>query len=179
MPLRFKQYLQEDSAPENKWGYNLLQWGCIKLWGGVLYLDYPHLPRGPGNLSFVENAFRDLARDVKEGNDEEVDDFNEWAQEGMKTKGNKAPNLTKELYDKIMRTAERETTKPLTLHREGKIFDNGWTSTSLTSRKAGVGDSGTEQHTFEIPVGTKVIFADGIADKDEVIVDSAILKALK
>lgn len=161
-----------ESAFQNKWGYSKLQFAMIRAWGGVLYLDYDQLPSGPGNLAAISGDIEEYLNAVKQDDEDTVAEFEEWFQEGAK-KGGKA-YLTKQAFDTVMHTAERALDKELVVYKTGNGDRSKARWISTTTRKGAYQDYGAEA-SYTLPKGTKVIFADGIADNDEVIIHTSEL----
>ena len=168
----FKEHLSEASrVTKNKWGYDKFQWFMIRQWGSILYMDYEGLKPGPVNMKELEKHIDDYIEIVKSGDTDEAYEFDDWVQEGMRSNGK--PLLTKTAFDKIMVSAERKIPKPITVYKSGKKTHSGdrWISTTLQKDAPRYSDYG-DTETFELPKGTPVIFADGIADGDEVIINT-------
>ena len=161
-----------ESLYANKWGYSKIQFAAIRLWGGVLYLDYDSLPLGQGNLDQFSVEVNDYLSALKSNDEDAIVEFEEWCQEGAK-KGGKSL-LTKQVFDSILHSAERTIDKEIVIFKSGKKnhTSDRWISTTLA--KGRYSDLGDEQQ-YTLPVGTKVIFADGIADEDEVIIHTSKL----
>ena len=161
-----------ESVFQNKWGYTKLQFAMIKAWGGLLYLDYNQLPNGQGNLDAISSDIDEYLNAVKQDDIDAVADFEEWFQEGAKKGGKVHP--TKQAFDKVMHTAERALDTELVVYKtgDGDRTTARWIST--TTRKGAYQDYGNET-MYTLPKGTKVIFADGIADDDEVIIHTSEL----
>jgi hypothetical protein len=157
---------------QNKWGYDKFQYAMIKMWGGVLYLDYEYLPRGQGNIKNLEAEVNEYLDAHKRNDLESVQDLEEWFQDGAKRNGKVF--FTQDMLDDVLHSAETAITAPITVYKSGeKTHKNDrWISTTLDSDQ--YKHMGKEQK-YDLPVGTKVVFADGIADKNEVIIHTSEL----
>lgn len=166
---------------EKQFGYSKIQWFFIKQWGRILYLGYRGLPSGPitpsGKLIEYVNEYIDILKGKKSEMDEM--EFEEWVQEGMSV--DKKILLTKETLDSIFHSCEVPLKEELTVYKTGKTKfpENNPRWISVTTREdydySWTGDP-KNRSTYVLPKGTKVIYADGIADDNEIIIHSEELK---
>lgn len=150
-------------------GYSKIQYAMIRLWGGILYLEYDNLPSGSGNLKAISEDIDDYLDALEQHDEDLIEELEEWFQEGA-YKNDKAC-LTKTLYDEIMHSAEREIDSELIVYKSGNKTGDSDRWKSFTTDKDGYSHLGN-QTTYILPKGTKVIYADGIADKNEIIIHS-------
>lgn len=147
---------------------------CYTPMGFFLYMDYDYLPSGSGDIKELNNQIEYYIELINKNDEEEILDFDDWVQEGMSINGKKI--LTKNLYDKIMKSAQYSIKTPLTVYKTGINNNNKkrWISTTLN--KGLYKNWEGEEQEYVLPKGTKVIHADGIADNKEVIIHSTELK---
>lgn len=168
----FKNFLAESSNFSNKFGYDSNQFTMIKLWGALLYLGYDNLPGGPGYLNELKPHLLKYLQALEDEDDDEREELNDWFDEGAKMNGKAL--LTKNLVDKVFHSCEKEIDEELIVYKSGEKThkDDRWISTST---KKGQYKSYGPEVEYKLPIGTKVIFADGIADKNEVIINTSEL----
>lgn len=135
--------------------------------GDILYLDYDHLPRGKSSRA----ELRPHLSDYVEGDRAEQEELADWFQEGAPLKGGKHV-FTKDILDDIFHSCEKTLTEELVVYKSGERTHSGdrWISTSTL--KGAYKDLGKEVK-ITLPKGAKVIFADGIADDHEVIINTS------
>jgi uncharacterized ParB-like nuclease family protein len=158
----------------NNLGYDELQEAMIDLWGNQLYLNYDYLPSGAGNIETVKEDIHEYLTGDQHTRDVLMDKF---------ANGGRDLSLTVELVDSILHSCEREITEPMVIykypffgHRDTKR-PRGWISTTtIKDQYKGQYDTTDIPHEFmeqvwELPIGTRVIYAGGIADSDEIIIN--------
>lgn len=186
---KIDKYLTEKVSSgyfKNKYGYDKYTYFAILLWGATMYIDYDNMPSGSGNMKELEEAVNEFLVHLKNNNGDinasEVAEMIEWFCEGAPlTDGSYV--LSKKLYDKLMINGQTKLNHELNVIKRSsdkitKIKPNRWMSFTMSdlSKNAWHGD-----HTLEytLPKGTKVIFADSIADDYEVIINSNEILKLK
>ena len=164
----FKQFLIESS-------YNLLQTFVIKAWGKLLYLDYLSLPEGSDESSNPEliSLAKEYEAAEKTKDETKIDELDDWINEGCKMKNGKYL-LSKKTIDIILSSAQHKAGKTFTLyrfdHKENKLKPNAWISMTRNSK----GYSGNST-AYEIKPDDLIIDAHGLADDQEVIINTNIL----
>lgn len=164
----FKQFLVESS-------YTALQTFVIKAWGKLLYLDYLSLPEGSDESSNHEliKLAKEYEAAEKSGDEDQIDELDDWINEGCKMKNGKYL-LSKKTIDAILSSAQHKAGKNLTLyrfdHQENKLKPNAWISMTRNSK----GYSGNST-TYEIKPEDLIIDAHGLADDQEVIINTNLL----
>ena len=159
--------------------YSDLQKAMIMSWGRILYLGYKQLPIGKGNKSELLKEIKFYFKAIEDGDEDEILDFEEWFQEGCPVKENGVRTflLTKDLLDEIFQSCETEISEPLVVAKFGKRTSTAerWTSVT-TDINTDVYNRLGDKNVYTLPVGTKVIFTNDLADKDEIIINNKYLK---
>jgi hypothetical protein len=160
----FKQFLRESS-------YSKIQAFMITCWGRLLYLDYELLPHGPDQSKTKE--FLKVIDDWNNADQDEQEGLDEWISEGGKQKdGTKL--FSRETVDAVLHQAQHKALNDFDLYRfdhtPSKLRANSWIS--LTRKDTGYDG---ERSVFHIKAGTPIIDAHGLADNDEVIMNTTDL----
>lgn len=174
--MRLKQYIYESLDPslyKNKYGYGPFTFFAIYLWGALLYMTEHYLPN---TKSYDESQAEEFAietlKHIKSGNKLEIEKEMDWWSDGAPIDNGRIL-LTRQLFDKWISKAEKQISKPLIIKRYSKnmkqIDKNRWMSFTIGTES--YSHQGPE-HIYELQKGAKVIYADGIADKDEIIIRS-------
>jgi hypothetical protein len=144
--------------------------GLIMAWGHVLYLGYHDIPKSILKIvdeKTTKNKFEEYYYNAE--NDEDLQD---WMTDEPPTmnKGfalfdkNRLSNMLSEIANKT------KLKQPLTIYRYSDIdYDLGWNSYTTVETDQYDGN----KKTYTLPIGYPVIFASGIADNNEVIVNLA------
>ena len=163
-----------------KMNYSELQRFMIIAWGELLYLDYDSLPNG----TLSEDRRRELEIEVHEfmSSSDDIDDIGEWIAEGMPMRdpANKRYYLLpKTIVDEVLESAETVLTDDLIVYKtgNGKLQSHRWISTTMN--KGAYSFINGEEVQYTLRPGDKVIFANGLADRNEVILNSVYLKTSK
>ena len=146
--------------------------GLIKAWGGVLYLGYHILPVNLNNLVDFDR-FKNIMVEYFKNSDSD-EDMQDWMSDVPPTldKG-KYSLFDKNRIDKVFTEIANKTltADELIIYRTSDNHMSGWNSYTLRND-----NSYTYKNSltiaYKLPKGFPVIFADGIADNDEVIVKS-------
>lgn len=159
----FNEYLFE-SNEINK--YSDYERGIIKAWGHVLYLGYHHLPNKLRIVS--EKMFKETFLDYYKNSDND-EDFQEWMADGPPTINGVALFDKNKLKGEFVKMSNKtKLKKDLLVYRSS--YDNnyvGWNSFT-TNEKTNYGNN---KNTYKLPKGFPVIFTNGLADYDEVILN--------
>lgn len=144
--------------------------GLIKAWGGVLYLGYHNLPNTLNNLVDYNRFKQTMLEYFKESDDNE--DMQDWMSDTPPTldKG-KYSLFDKNRIDKAFTEIANKTiiTEELTIYRTSDNYLPEWNSYTLRNDNS-YAYKNSSTISYKLPIGFPVIFADGIADNDEVIV---------
>ena len=146
---------------------------CIRMWGGILYMEYDYLSSGPDKSNRLGPLVKEYNDLVKADDEEGLEDFEEWVQEGASRGG--VPLLTKKTYDTVMNSASVKIPEELIVYKsgdDGMPKNDRWISTCTI--KGQYSDYGKETK-YVLPKGTPVIFTHGLADRDEVIINTKYL----
>ena len=170
----FEDFTQEQSKYED-W-----EKGIIMAWGHVLFLAFHDVPNKIQKIVSVEQTKKSFLKYFKEAKDN--DELQDWLSDVPPTMNRGWALYDKDRLSKMMSDIANKTklTKSLKVYRvTSKDFDPGWAS--YTTNKALAGEysdwkqplDGQENkvESYELPIGYPVIFADDIADKDEVILN--------
>lgn len=154
--------------------YTPTQEFMIKSWGKLLYLDYLKLPSGEDMSNTPE--FKSLVKDYAnaEGNDDELEELDEWVNEGAPLTNGKYL-INRQTVDVVLSSAQRQAGKRLTLfrfnHTPSKLQPDSWISLTKNENGPYSGD----KLTFNIDVDDLIIDAYDLADDEEVIVNTNVL----
>jgi hypothetical protein len=150
--------------------------GIIMAWGHVLYLAFHDTPSRIEKI-VSEKETRDMfLRYFNESKNDE--DMQDWMGENPPTMNRGYALYDKNRLSNMMSNMANKTklTKPLRVYRTSSDdSQEGWNS--YTTNEGGEYSLGTQvgsdskQEQYELPIGYPVIFADGIADENEVILN--------
>lgn len=147
----------------------------IKLWGSLLYMSYDGFKSGE-DLSKTKD-FENMRDEYMNTQDQDdLDELNEWIDEGARLKNGKSL-INKTTIDSIFSSAETKLPEEMIVYKTHLKNDiprkDRWISTTLNK---GVYGSDKNQDLIEtqykLPKGTPVIFTHGLADKDEIIINT-------
>ena len=151
--------------------------GLIKAWGHVLYLGYHDVPEYIGD-KVDERTFREVFLDYYLHGDED-EDMQDWMSDGPPTMNRGRALFDKNRIDGAFSEMSSRTKllEPLTVYRASESgMPADWNSYS-TNKEIAMGHLGVghdrQLESYVLPVGYGVVFASGLADKDEVIVKIA------
>ena len=145
--------------------------GLIKAWGGVLYLAYHTLPAKLTNLVDFTRFKNIMAEYFKNSDSDE--DMQDWLSDIPPTLDRGKWSLfDKARVDSVFTQIANKTLTPgeLIIYRTSDNHRAGWNSYTLRN-DASYSYKNRLTLAYKLPPGFPVIFADGIADKDEVIVN--------
>ena len=143
---------------------------AVKLWGNTMYGNYDHLPRGRGDLEKLKKELAEYLKLDYDKDEEALFDMADWFGEGARIRGK--PRLTRDLYDQLMQPAVAPITGELVLYKSGhgKLPEhNRWLS---MSPEPGEYASWGPTSTYVLPKGTHVIDTQGLADPNEIIIQT-------
>lgn len=173
-----ENYKLDSKYYKNKYGYDKYSYLAVLLWGNLMYMTYDYLKSGKcPDFDDFEREINATLKRVKghpPGSDVVMEEL-EWYCEGAGKGGIK--HLTKNLYDTWMHNAETKLKKPIKIGRASdkgmnNIKPNSWISFTVKDPKT----YGENVNEYYLDKGAKVIFADGIADHGEIIINSNELK---
>lgn len=174
--------------------YTTLQKFAIMLWGGLGYLDANYPDSIPNESTALKTIMPDIEEyiDLKSAQDSDADDIGEWFMEGAPKNGKQY--FSKNLFYSLLDSAQTTLTEPLTVR---KFFTNkneyatnekamarlardknrygSWTTQEVDNYFGNAKNEAMVEVTM--PVGSKVILADGLADVGEVIIKSGEILA--
>lgn len=146
--------------------------GLIKAWGHLLYIAYHDLPENAPNMVEEMWAKREFVFYEKYSDTDE--ELRDWMSNTPPTMNGGQPAFDKNRISKFL-TGIADKTKleePLVIYRyENTSYDQGWNSYTTNINDAKYGGEGISRSSYTLPKGYPVIFASGIADQDEVIVN--------
>lgn len=164
----------KDVEEKQKESLTDLQKFGIAIWGGLLYMGYDDLPNGSDNSDKLKDIAKEYLTAKKNDDEDTLEELDEWIEEGASMGGK--PMLTKQTFDSIMNSTATELPEDMVVYKSGegsKPKNDRWLST--TTSEGAYSNLGKEQK-YVLPKGTPVIFSHGLADKNEVIVNSQYLK---
>ena len=164
-----KPELVPTAAPKDGKKLNDAQKCAVILWGGLMYLNVDHLPSGRGDMGAIKEAGADLLR--LGPNNEEYEAIIEWLGGGAFFRGTHA--LTKELYNKIMVSAQTKLKKPIRVYKTGLngVIKPNDRFGSWATKPGMYKNSGNNEESIVLDAGCPVIFTGDLADKHEIIVN--------
>jgi hypothetical protein len=167
--MTFYKILKEiidQAIQQNK--YEDWEKGVVKAWGHVLYLGYHDVPTKISKI-VDEETTKEIFKDYYKNSDDDYD-LQDWMSNNPPTMDNGFAVFDKDRLSRILSSIANKTkiTEPLIIYRyEDTSYDTGWNSYT-TNKDAGYPG---EKKSYTIPIGYPVIFADGIADNNEVIIN--------
>ena len=168
--LLLESFQQEQSKYEN-W-----EKGIIMAWGHVLYLAFHDTPDKIMKITSEQQTKGVFLKYFNEAEGDE--DMQDWMADNPPTMNKGYAIYDKNRLSNMLSNIANKTklTKPLKVYRSSyKDFEPGWNSYTISEEDDySLGqpiDSDVKQETYELPIGYPVIFAGGIADKDEVILN--------
>jgi hypothetical protein len=150
--------------------YEDFEKGLIKAWGDLLYLSYHELPNSISKIVDYDTTV-EVFEDYYKNADED-EDFQDWMSDSPPTMNRGFAAFDKNrLSSMLTNIANKTKTKDiLTIYRyEDTTHDDGWNS--YTTNMDAFYRGPESKKSYNIPQGFPVIFADGLADDDEVIVN--------
>lgn len=168
--MKFSDFLNESSK------FNMIEKFIIQSWGSLLYLSYSFLNNGPDNSDSPElkKLVNEYNNTVDEGDEEEIEESDEWISDGMSVNGKKI--LNKNTIDSVFESASISLKKPITLYRTAashKLKSGSWVS--MTSKQGDYSHLDGTEKEYLLPAGSKVIDTDGLCDNNEYIVSTDVL----
>jgi hypothetical protein len=146
--------------------------GVIKAWGQLLYLSYHNIPNTI--LKIVdEKTTKKVFEEYYEQADSD-EDLQDWMSDEPPTMNKGFAVFDKNRISQMMSSIANKTKleEPLTVYRyDDTSYENGWNSYTTNINDAVYAGKTRTMASYILPVGYPVIFADDIADKDEVIVN--------
>ena len=164
----FDQFLLESQQATQK-KYEDWEKGVIKAWGQLLYLSYYETPKKLNNLTDLDEFKRTFWSYFFYADQDE--DMQDWMGNNPPTfNGGKESLFDQNRLDEVLTSIAKKTPTgtPLIVHRSSEKEQPGWSS--FSTRKDEKSYSKGTMRSYTLPKGTPVIWADGIADHDEVIV---------
>lgn len=159
--MRFDELYESDQ-------YTKLQKFMITMWGRYLFLEYTNYDN--------TNIKSGIEKAIDNYNNIEKTDHMEAATYASKLANPESGIFSKQLIDEILHSCETVINKELTLYRAGTLYDDGWSSFSDTEiKKPFFYDEVGKMQKIILPIGSKVIFTNGLADKHEIIVHNSEL----
>ena len=169
--ITFKTFLKESAQLSNKQKFILLAWGQ------VMYLNYLGLRAGP-DLSRDPEFLAEIDEYLKDPHSEDNID---WVASACPIIG--LGEISRATVDSLFKLCQTKAEKDFTLYRydhdDNALEDNSWISTSLHDKQQTNGFYGDKVSEYAIPKGMNIILTHGLADKDEVIMNTNDLKKLK
>lgn len=148
--------------------YEDWEMGIIKAWGHLLYLAFHSVPWKIEKHRLV--SIQDFKKEFREYlNNSEDEDLQEWMAESPPSYDGGRIFLYdgERMNSALFNIAEKtRLTKPLIVYRYETVEGSGWNSFTTNPDLRYGGD----EKKYSLQVGTPVIFTDGLADRDEVIV---------
>ena len=144
----------------------------ISLWGAAFYLNYPHIPQSQEGASIQEldPYILEFIKAKRENDEDEIEDFKEWADEGCRSKGKYL--MPKDIVDEMFWNASSVLEEDLTLYRTGDIHpEEVWVSMSRIPGQY-EGWIKAKEEIYEFKKGDQIVETHGWEDKGEVIVNT-------
>jgi len=172
--LSFTQLINENLNIENL--QNLyLPWemGLIKAWGGLLYLSFHDLDENIQKKVSEITTKKELENYFLHSDDDE--DLVDWFSDIPPTmNGGYALYDKKWLKSALLNISEKtKLVEPLIVYRFSKTEKDGWNSYT-TDENIDYSYFTRSKFSYRLPIGYPVIFADGIADNNEVIINMSL-----
>ena len=144
--------------------------GAIMLWGGLLSASYHDMSNSGTSEDYTRylNLCRDYYEAVESGNEEKMEELNDWVSCGATTGKGRFAHASRPSIDHLFDVASSLTRleNPLTVYRSGRENFDCYVSTSVIQ---GAYNHGTT-NTYILPVGYSVVVAGEWADEGELIV---------
>jgi len=162
--------------------YEKWELGLIKAWGQLLYLSYHVIPNSI--LKIVDEKITKKAFEDYYDNADSDEDLQDWMSD-------EPPTMNKgfALFDKNRLSAmmtnianKTKTTTDLVVYRyekDSKDYGDGWNSYTTAKNDANYAGKDIKLKSYTIPIGYPVIFASGIADENEMIINISSQNKLK
>ena len=160
------------NLPQQQSKYEKWEKGVIKAWGQLLYLSYHNIPDTISKI-VGEKTTKEIFAEYYEQADSD-EDLQDWMSDEPPTMNNGFALFDKNRLSQMMATIANKTKleEPLIAYRyDDTNYENGWNSYTTDINTAIYAGKERTMATYILPVGYPVIFADGIADKDEVIIN--------
>jgi hypothetical protein len=166
----YKELFESNFTVEQN-NYEIFEKGLIMAWGDAMYLSYHNLPQHISKkVSLIETKKQ---FELYYSNSEDDEDLQDWMSDSPPTMNNGVALYDKQLLDTLFSNIANKTRlkKELTVYRvsTSDTPDIGWNSYSIKKNHFGVINTNMYEYVFILPKGFPVIFADGLADNDEVI----------
>ena len=159
--------------------YDTWELGLIKAWGHLLYLSYHNIPDTISKIvdeKITKKTFEEYYR-----NADSDEDLQDWMSDEPPTMNKGVAVFDKNRLFQMMTSVANKTKlqDPVIIYRyDNTNYDQGWNSYTVNKNESTYGGKDRTMRSYTLPKGYPVIFADGIADDDEVIVNlSAAEKA--
>lgn len=146
--------------------------GLIKAWGHTLYLSYHNIPNTIQNIvdeNTTKKVFAEYFRDA-----DEDEDLQDWMSDEPPTMNKGVAVFDRNRLSKMFAIIanKTKTTEPLTVYRyEDRDYEPGWNSYTTDSDISDPVSSERIKKSYTLPVGYPVVFASGLADQNEVILN--------
>ena len=152
--------------------YENWELGLIKAWGQLLYLSYHNIPNSISKI-VDEDTTKKVFEDYYKNADSD-EDLQDWMSDEPPTMNKGFAIFDKNRLSKMMEFVAKKTRleEPLLVYRyEDTSYEQGWNSYTTNINDAAYGGNGMSIVSYTIPKAYPVIFADKIADKNEVIIN--------
>jgi hypothetical protein len=181
MIKNFKNFINE-SVDHSLYQSNYDDWekGLILAWGHLLYLGYHDLPYNINNIVSEDETKEYFNEYYREG--ENDDDLRDWMSNNPPTVGNGQAIFDKHRLNRMMNdiAIKTRTLDPFMIYRyEDQDYTNGWNSYTTDPELDYSNQGKIPKKSYLIPAGYPVIFADGIGDRDEVIINLSSVEKRK
>ena len=146
--------------------------GLIKAWGDLLYLSYHDIPNTISNIvdeATTRKVFYDY---YKDGDTDE--DLQDWMSDAPPTMNRGVAVFDKNRLSKMLSVIanKTKTEEPIKVYRfEDRDYEPGWNSYTTDPDISDPVGNNRSRKSYNIPVGYPVVFASGLADQDEVILN--------
>jgi hypothetical protein len=141
-------------------------------WGHLLYLGYHDLPYNINNI-VSEDETRGYFEEYY-WNAEDDEDLRDWMSNNPPTVGKGEAIFDKNRLNMMMNdiAMKTRTLDPITIYRyEDQDYEEGWNSYTTDPELDYSNGGKITKKSYIIPAGYPVIFAGGIGDRDEVIIN--------
>jgi len=149
--------------------YNDWEKGVIMAWGHVLYLGYHDVKQSISKIVSMEETKKVFLDYYNESDSDE--DMQDWMSDGPPTMNGGYAVFDKNRLSSILEDISNKTKleKSLEIYRYTDSHKPGWNSYTLN--KDNSNSYSGKLHEYILPKNYPVIFTEGLADTDEVIVN--------
>jgi hypothetical protein len=171
---KFNNFINE-KIDQSKYQLSYEDWekGLILAWGHLLYLGYHSLPYKINNIVPENETKKYFAEYYIDGEDDE--DLRDWMSDSPPTVGNGKAIFDRNRLNMMLTeiSMKTRTKEDLIVYRyEDQEYTEGWNSYTLNPDLAYYSNNkNISKKSYLIPKGHPIIFAGGIADIDEVILN--------